>query len=125
MQRIVVDAMGGDHAPEEIVKGAAEASLTLRWARRAVLDLLDVGDHIAGDDPRAARRWIEKLRARARKAAAAPMAGRRVPALARDELREVFADTYRIVYRVDADAIVVLTVFEGHRRLPPLAHPDA
>lgn len=30
MQRIVVDAMGGDHAPLEIVKGAAEASLTLK-----------------------------------------------------------------------------------------------
>ena len=29
MQRIVVDAMGGDHAPSEIVKGAAEASLAL------------------------------------------------------------------------------------------------
>ena len=29
MQRIVVDAMGGDHAPEEVVKGAAEASLAL------------------------------------------------------------------------------------------------
>jgi len=30
MQRIVVDAMGGDHAPEEVVKGAGEASLNLR-----------------------------------------------------------------------------------------------
>jgi glycerol-3-phosphate acyltransferase PlsX len=29
MQRIVVDAMGGDHGPEEAIKGAAEASLTL------------------------------------------------------------------------------------------------
>ena len=29
MQRIAVDAMGGDHAPEEVVKGAAEASLAL------------------------------------------------------------------------------------------------
>ncbi len=29
MQRIVVDAMGGDHAPDEIVKGAAAASLGL------------------------------------------------------------------------------------------------
>jgi len=29
MQRIVVDAMGGDHAPDEIVKGAGDASLTL------------------------------------------------------------------------------------------------
>lgn len=32
MQRIVVDAMGGDHAPEEVVQGAAEASLSLRDA---------------------------------------------------------------------------------------------
>ena len=29
MHRIVVDGMGGDHAPEEIIKGAAEASLAL------------------------------------------------------------------------------------------------
>src|SRR5688572_17143680 len=29
MHRIVVDAMGGDHAPDEIVQGAAEASLQL------------------------------------------------------------------------------------------------
>lgn len=29
MQRIVVDAMGGDHAPDEIVKGAGDASLAL------------------------------------------------------------------------------------------------
>ncbi len=30
MQRIVVDAMGGDSAPEPIIKGAAEASLSIR-----------------------------------------------------------------------------------------------
>ena len=39
MQRIVVDAMGGDHAPEEIVKGAAEASLALPHA-----EIILVGD---------------------------------------------------------------------------------
>ena len=39
MHRIVVDAMGGDHAPDEIVKGAAEASLALRDA-----ELILVGD---------------------------------------------------------------------------------
>jgi len=39
MHRIVVDAMGGDHAPDEIVKGAAEASLALTSA-----ELILVGD---------------------------------------------------------------------------------
>lgn len=37
--RIVVDAMGGDHAPAEIVQGAAEASLTLPSA-----EIILVGD---------------------------------------------------------------------------------
>lgn len=39
MHRIVVDAMGGDRAPDEIVKGAAEASLALKDA-----ELILVGD---------------------------------------------------------------------------------
>ena len=39
MHRIVVDAMGGDHAPEQIVEGAAAASLGLRGA-----EIILVGD---------------------------------------------------------------------------------
>lgn len=42
MHRIVVDAMGGDHAPDEIVKGAAEASLALNNA-----EIILVGDAAA------------------------------------------------------------------------------
>ncbi len=32
-------------------------------------------------------------------------------------MREVFLQSYRIVYRVTLKGIVVLTVFEGHRLL--------
>lgn len=42
MHRIVVDAMGGDHAPDEIVAGAAEASLQLPSA-----EIILVGDATA------------------------------------------------------------------------------
>ena len=42
MHRIVVDAMGGDHAPDEIVQGAAEASLQLPNA-----EIILVGDATA------------------------------------------------------------------------------
>ena len=52
----------------------------------------------------------------AQKAAATPLAGRRVPELGRDDVREVFVRTYRIVYRTSRARIEVLTVFEGHRR---------
>lgn len=81
------------------------------------MDLVAIGDYIAADNPAAARSWVEKLRQRAVKASKVPGSGRVVPEIGRDDVREVFQRTYRIVYRVVDDGIVVLTVFEGHRLL--------
>lgn len=75
--------------------------MKLRWTARAKKDLLEIGAYIARDNPAAARRWIERLRERARAAAEAPRTGRVVPELGREGVRE--------------DAVHVLTVFEGHR----------
>ena len=95
----------------------------LRWTERAANDLISIGEHIAADNPTAARTWVEKIRQRAARASSMPRAGRVVPEVARDDVREVFQRTYRIVYRVVDDGIVVLTVFEGHRLLGKL-DPD-
>ena len=91
--------------------------MKLRWTDRAKRDLLDIGAYIARDNPTAARRWVERLRGRARDAAEAPGTGRVVPELGRSDVREVFLRTYRIVYQVIEDAIHILTVFEGHKLL--------
>ena len=92
--------------------------LAIVWADRALSDLEAIGDFIAADNPVAAARWVGVLVATAQRAAGAPMAGRRVPELGRDDIREVFKRTYRVVYRVRTDRIEVLTVFEGHRLFP-------
>lgn len=94
--------------------------MKLRWTERAVTDLLAIGNDIGVDDPAAARAWVEKLRQRAAKASKLPRAGRVVPEIGRDDVREVFQRTYRIVYRIVDDGIVVLTVFESHRLLGKL-----
>jgi len=98
--------------------------MRLRWSRRAQEDLLAIGRYISKDDRAAARRWVERLRQRARQAAEFPHAGRVVPEHSLPELREVLVRSYRIVYLVDEEAIEVLTVFEGHRLLPPDAVPE-
>jgi len=90
----------------------------VRWTTRALADLREIGSYIARDNPEAARRWIERLRDRARKAALHPAAGRMVPERERPDLREVFVGSYRIIYRARAEGIDVLTVFEGHRTFP-------
>lgn len=90
----------------------------LVWTERAEADLVSIGDFISRDDPVAARTWVRKLMATARAAARHPLAGRRVPELQRDDVREVFLKRYRIVYRVTDRQCQMLTVFEGHRQLP-------
>jgi plasmid stabilization system protein ParE len=94
--------------------------MKLRWSPRAERDLYRIGDYIALDDPRAAVRWIARLRARMRRAAVMPRAGRMVPEHSDDQVREVILGNYRIVYRIEDRVVTVLVVAEGHARLPPL-----
>lgn len=96
----------------------ARARQRLHWTERAIADLEAIGDYIARDKPRAAARWVQQLIAVAERAAAVPLSGRRVPELARDDVRELRKRTYRIVYRVSKTHVDVLTVFEGHRLFP-------
>lgn len=98
--------------------------MRLRWTLRARRDLEEIGTYIGRDSPAAARRWIDRLRERARKAAQAPSAGRVVPEIGHEGIREVFLGSYRILYRVGQDTIEVLTVFEGHRLLRREHIPD-
>jgi toxin ParE1/3/4 len=92
--------------------------MKLYWTENAKQDLLSVKRYIATDNPTAAKQWVERLRERARSALHAPLAGRRVPELSRDDIREMTEGKYRIVYQVFANRLVVLTVFEGHRLFP-------
>ena len=96
----------------------------VRWTQRALQDLVEIGDFIAQDKPEAARAWVERLRQCAFLAAHTPNAGRKVPEVNRDDVRETFLRSYRILYQVVSGAIVVLTVIEGHRRLPGISVLD-
>jgi toxin ParE1/3/4 len=87
------------------------------WTERSVASLEAIGDFIAIDDPKAAARWLARLVKRTEAIAALPHGGRIVPEVGRDDVREVFVRTYRIVYQVREDAIYILTVFNGRRLL--------
>ena len=88
------------------------------WTEQAFARLAEIEAYIGGDDPEAARRFVARLIRRASQLAKTPQMGRWVPELPESKLRELIEENYRIVYRVRAKTIQVLTVFEGHRRLP-------
>jgi toxin ParE1/3/4 len=90
----------------------------LIWSARALRELDEIGEYIARDKPNAANRWVEELMATAERAAVMPLAGRRVPEYERDDLREMIKRGYRVVYLITHERIEIVTVREGHRRLP-------
>jgi plasmid stabilization system protein ParE len=47
-----------------------------------------------------------------------PRFGRVAPELGRDDVREVIVGDYRVVYRIEADACVLFTVFRSSRVFP-------
>ena len=92
--------------------------MKLKWTETATRDLLSIRRYIAEDNPTAAHNWIVRLRSRAGNAVHAPLAGRKVPEVSRDDVREVIEGNYRIVYQVHDDHVAALTVFEAHRFFP-------
>ena len=97
----------------------AEPLLGLIWTDQAVRELDAIADFIAMDDAVAAMQWAEQLVEAAEKIPNSPRMGRKVPELAREDLRELIRGNYRIVYRISEKYIEILTVFEGHRLLRP------
>jgi len=97
--------------------------MKVRWSRRSQTDLKDIGRYIARHNRNAARRWVSRLREKVLGIREQPRVGRIVPELMRDDIREVLLASYRIVYQIRTEDLLVLTVFEGHRLLP-MEEPD-
>ena len=88
------------------------------WSRRARRDVRRIGDFIAIDKPEAASRWAKRITEAVGRLAVFPSSGRTVPEVGRDDIREIVLDGYRIIYQIRENTVIILTVFEGHMRLP-------
>lgn len=92
--------------------------MTVEWLKSATDALLEIADRIALDKPTAADQLILHIEAATARLADFPRLGRVVPEYSDDDLRELIVGSYRVVYRVEKTAVVILTIFEGHRLLP-------
>jgi len=86
--------------------------MKLFWTETARQDLQAIRRYIAADNPAAAKRWVGRLKERARDTLHSPLAGRKVPEFLRNDIREMIEGNYRIVYQVLEDRLVILTVSE-------------
>lgn len=93
--------------------------MKLTWAPLAIQRVLEAAEFIALDKPEAARRWAESTFEAASRLRELPRSGRIVPEVNRPELREIIHGAFRIVYRIEQDEILVLTVRRSSQRFDP------
>ncbi len=87
------------------------------WSARAIADVNAIVAYIATNSPSYARTVARKILAATRSLPDFPLSGRIVPEVQDESLREVFAYSYRIIYRVREDEIRVTAVIHGKRML--------
>ena len=89
----------------------------LIWTEAALLDLDEIAEYIALDNPLAASRYVEKVFDRIQMLAAHPNSGKRPAELPRTSYREVVVTPCRIFYRVEKNTIYILHVMRSERLL--------
>jgi toxin ParE1/3/4 len=85
------------------------------WSPTALEDVVAIASYISRDSSSYAGAVVRKIITSTRNLESFPFAGRIVPEFDDKNIREVFAYSYRIVYRVDNEAVTIAAVIHGKR----------
>ena len=87
------------------------------WSSRAAQDLDSITEYIAADSPAYAGVVLKNIVNQTRILARFPQAGRKVPEFDDESVRELVVYSYRIIYRLQPDDVLIAAVIHGKRVL--------
>ena len=87
------------------------------WSPRAVEDLEAIAQYISADSAAYAAAVVKTILTTARNLSHFPRSGRVVPEIADESIREWFAYSYRVIYRIEEESITIAAVVHGRRLL--------
>lgn len=87
------------------------------WSARALADVDSIAAYISSDSPAYAKIVVKKIVKLIRQLARFPQSGREVPEFQDPSLREVIAYSYRIIYKLEKEEIIIASVIHGKRNL--------
>ena len=91
--------------------------MQLVWAQEALDRLAEIERYISKVSQNRAVNFINYLIDQGERLKNHPKIGRVVPELGNENIRELIAKKYRIIYKLAKNRTEILTVFEGHRLL--------
>jgi plasmid stabilization system protein ParE len=89
------------------------------WSQRARADLKAVHDYIAQDSPQNAKVVAREILRRADGIETTPLGGRKVPELNDEQVREIPAYSWRILYHLREGKVFIVTRVHKRRHLEP------
>jgi toxin ParE1/3/4 len=89
----------------------------LIWSEPALLDLEEIAEYIALDNPPAASRYVRKVFSAVERLKRYPQSGRRPEELPATPYREVIVPPCRVFYRPEEDAVFILHLMRSDRLL--------
>ena len=93
----------------------------LAWSPEAIEDIESIAAYIERDSPWYAKAVASKIVETAESIPHFPELGRVVPEIGDGAIRERFAYSYRIIYRIETERVLVAAIIHGSRLLQPLA----
>ncbi|MFN0147584.1 MAG: type II toxin-antitoxin system RelE/ParE family toxin [Dehalococcoidia bacterium] len=91
--------------------------MAISWTDEALADLQTIFDSLAETSPRFAGRALERISGQVKQIERFPMMGRKVEELGYEQIREILALPYRVIYRVVPSGVEILTVAYAANRL--------
>jgi toxin ParE1/3/4 len=92
--------------------------MTVGWTANACRELRAIHDYIAQNSPRYAQGMVDRITRQTLQLAQFPRLGAIVEEYGDESIREMFEHPYRIIYRVDTNHVIILSVVHGSRLLP-------
>jgi toxin ParE1/3/4 len=96
----------------------------LIWTEPALSDLQAIFDYISKDSEYYASVFIGEIIKSAEKLTDFPEIGRIVPEYQQNDIREILVQSYRVIYQLEQNQILILTVIHGRRELTKLMELD-
>lgn len=87
------------------------------WSLVALSDLDAAAELIARDSPHYAASFVKDVRDASRSLATLAERGRVVPEFRNPSIRELFIHSYRLIYRIQEDRVLIAALIHGHRDL--------
>jgi toxin ParE1/3/4 len=87
--------------------------MRVQWTKTAEAHLGAIYAYIVQDSETYALQTVDRITRRSEQVGDFPLSGRKVPEYELDQIREVFAGPYRIIYHIMAEQIDIIAVIHG------------